>query len=564
MSIEQQAADVFEYDPVAICRSADAKWKANDLEGAVLVYQSALLNWGDDAMTKTDLSADAKEDLKSGIASLYVGYANLYRKAKQYKSCEEAYIAATNDPVVGSMGRIWLDYARFCEERGRYKAAQGVYLRALAGDAENDKEGGAVTDFDEQELLWEEFHRMMSMLEDEEGDDTDNNELTLEQLKEAVKTEHLGKIQRNKRKATESPDGYLSKKPMPSSPTSMEDNTPLALQKPIATKSTFSGAQLELLISSLNTFIESNSKSMLAEINSFPPELSAAWIARDGSSSPCHVIPFFQAKPPSMGATASGKDIVGVPVALEIVKLLLKNVGSNTDSEGFDIGSVVLDLCKSCWAMTAIKELERTKRMDSLARKMREGLASLDSENARNAFIANCEHQHNEYLDFYAWESRKLLAAQQQLFTKANIPCFGGISVDDMDISIQRNVCSVLHSAFILRDKVGRKAHIALLRSNEKKLAKELTEIPAQSQASMQQQNQLMQGNQQYFSQSQQQQLPYNNTMVFPIQSGAYQPNLQQQQQFMGQYGTQPQTGFMPIQHQQQQQHHIYQHQQYY
>ena len=370
MSNEQQATDTFEYDPVTICRSADAKWKANDLEGAVLVYQSTLLNWGDDAMTKTDLSVDAKEDLKNGIASLYVGYANLYRKAKQYKSCEEAYIAATNDPVVGSMGRVWLDYARFCEERGRYKAAQGVYLRALAGDADNYVAGGAVTDLDDQELLWEEFHRMMSMLEDEEGDDTDNEELTLEQLKEAVKTEHLSKIQRNKRKATELPDDGPAKKAVPASPTSIDNSSALTLQKPVTTKLTLSGAQLELSISSLNAFIDSKSKSVLVELNSFPPELSAAWIARDGSNHPCSVIPFFQAKPPSMGATASGKDIVGVPVALEIVKLLLKSADSNSDSEGFDIGSVILDLCKSCWAMTAIKELERTKRMDNLEKKM--------------------------------------------------------------------------------------------------------------------------------------------------------------------------------------------------
>ena len=135
---------------------------------------------------------------------------------------------------------------------------------------------------------------------------------------------------------------------------------------------------------------------------------------------------------------------------------------------------------------------------------------------------------------------------------------------------MQRNVCSVLHSAFILRDKVGRKAHVALLRSNEKKLAKELAAIPAPTQASMQHHNQLIQGvNQQYFPQRQhQQQVPYGNAMVFPQRSGGYPPNLQQQQ-FLGQYNTQPQTGFMPIQHQQQQQQQqrMYQqmsHQQYY
>ena len=96
------------YDPSPIISEAESKWeKDKDIEGAVLVYQTALLEWGDDAMTGTD-----DESLRDGMASLYVAYANLYRKAKQYKSCEEAYEQAVEDPVVGGLGRLWLDYAR--------------------------------------------------------------------------------------------------------------------------------------------------------------------------------------------------------------------------------------------------------------------------------------------------------------------------------------------------------------------------------------------------------------------------------------------------------------------
>ena len=39
-----------------------------------------------------------------------------------------------NCPVAGSVGRVWLDYARFAQEREKLRTAQKIYLRALAGD----------------------------------------------------------------------------------------------------------------------------------------------------------------------------------------------------------------------------------------------------------------------------------------------------------------------------------------------------------------------------------------------------------------------------------------------
>ena len=53
-------------------------------------------------------------------------------------------------------------------------------------------------------------------------------------------------------------------------------------------------------------------------------------------------------------------------------------------------------------------------------------------------------------------------------------------AVDENEIKVQRDICAVLHSAFMLRDRIGPKAHKALLMNNEKKLAAELSSTASQ------------------------------------------------------------------------------------
>ena len=135
------------------------------------------------------------------------------------------------------------------------------------------------------------------------------------------------------------------------------------------------GAQLELSLASMGKKIEAEANNLLG--NTFPPELSAAWMAKDGGNVPIRVTPLlFQSKPPST-ETASGKDVVGVKVALEIVQLLLdksmeidrKSQVDDSQNE-LDKGSIVLELVKSCWAMTALFELKSKELMDDLEMKL--------------------------------------------------------------------------------------------------------------------------------------------------------------------------------------------------
>lgn len=376
------ATVVPDYDPNPIIQAAETLWNdKNDLDGAVLTYQTALLEWGDDyyASATATASKNKNEDLVNGMASLYLSYANFYRKAKQFKSCEEAYEQATQDRVVGGLGRVWLDYARFCEERQRVQKAKKVYLRALSYGAVKD-------DPDAIEELWQEFHRMMLELPENSNN---NNNLSLVDLKAAVQAElqSYAEAESNssdevsrKRKAdtdviTEQGSGSSGQpdaKKVNVVGVASENNTSTSeiIEAPIKR---LTGAQLELSIASVDKKIDSEANSLIT--SAFPTELSAAWMAKDGGNRPSRITPLlFQSNPPST-ETASGKDIVGLEVALQITQLLLGKSSPNTENKdnsvnALDKGAVVLDVVKSCWAMTALFELKSKELMEDLEKKM--------------------------------------------------------------------------------------------------------------------------------------------------------------------------------------------------
>ena len=100
------------------------------------------------------------------------------------------YEQAINCPVAGQSGRIWSEYARFLEERGRPRTAQNIYLRALVGGGGGGEDGSGggdprVMDPADRAALWDGFLRMMRSLRK-------NPDLTLDELKGAAKREHIG------------------------------------------------------------------------------------------------------------------------------------------------------------------------------------------------------------------------------------------------------------------------------------------------------------------------------------------------------------------------------------
>ena len=73
--------------------------------------------------------------------------------------------------------------------------------------------------------------------------------------------------------------------------------------------------------------------------------------------------PLFQTSPPKWG-DASGKDILGTDLALQLIRLLLK-----TCEQDF-VGTLILEISKACWMMTALKEKEARLAVDNLDQKL--------------------------------------------------------------------------------------------------------------------------------------------------------------------------------------------------
>jgi hypothetical protein len=95
------------YDPNVIIKAADDRLAANDLDGGQMLFQSALLDWVDDARENVRSSKDP-EQMREAIATLWIAYAHYLCRAKQFKSATEAYEQAVDCPVAGGVGRIWL------------------------------------------------------------------------------------------------------------------------------------------------------------------------------------------------------------------------------------------------------------------------------------------------------------------------------------------------------------------------------------------------------------------------------------------------------------------------
>jgi len=479
------------YDPIAIGKEAEAANSNGDFEAAQMIYQSALLEWQDDVREMADnCDSMQMEQMSHAIASLWLAYANFNRQVKQFKSCQEAYEGAVNDEVVKSMGRIWLDYARYFEERNRYAAAQKVYLRALTGGVGNR---GVVTDETDREILWEEFLRMMQ-------ERWENPSLTMEKLMtdvaEKIETEALTNMQKAEEEMDSEAPYIVRSSEGPSTVTSADtdvlDDRPAKRAK--LTEESPAVPLPELSVAdkkATSDYIDSQCALLMQVVQLMPQDLQAAWMASDGNASPSRPEPLFAPSPPKL-SDASGKDIIGVNNALHIVQLLLKT--SNELGKDLD-GTILLNICKSCWAMCAFKEADAAKALADLDKKMNEGLESLETklvaretvagaaseavkqvnQNERNEFIMTCNFHRQQLLDYHAWEFRNLLYTQQQLLTKVNVPYFQGPTIDSMTILCQAKICSVLHSAFVLRGKVGEVAHRALLVKLEERLIKEVS-----------------------------------------------------------------------------------------
>lgn len=439
------------YDPNIIIRAAHDKLTTGDLAGGQTLFQSALLNWVDDAREGSTMDADS---LKEAIATLWVAYAQFLMNAKQYKSATEAFEQAIECPIGSTVGRVWLEYARFLEERNKLRTAQQVYLRALVTPQSNGM-AGAVQDEQDQNLLWNEFLELSRTT-------TDNPDLTLKELKQAIQEEHT------EEPVLKRPRLHEAMKHEVEDEEEQED-----------------GPKIRTYVVT-PTDVEFEIETLTEAIHNVPndPTFMAAWLIRDGDAPPQPPIPLFEAAPPKL-SDPTGRELLGEDLALAVVSRLLE-----------PSGSVVLQVCQGLWMWTLLKEQQAQKlrrRMDdSLTEEYRQLQARLEerlsvagaaeaavrtmNQQELHGFENKAQVDRRELWNTLTWEARQLQWASQQVLNKLQMPGFvggnitAGTTVDDSQVQEQARVCSYLHSAFFLRKRIGDKAHNTMLQSQLERL----------------------------------------------------------------------------------------------
>ncbi|KAL3768270.1 hypothetical protein ACHAWO_012380 [Cyclotella atomus] len=446
-----------EHNAQAIIAQATSTLSSSGIDAAQNIYKSAILDWVDD-ITMGD--AMEVEGMKEQVADLWLGYALLNRGANLFKSATEVYGQAIHCPVAGSIGKVWLEYAKFLEERSRPRTAQNLYIKALVGD--NDGDGPAVSNEEDRTLLWNEFLRMIQTTKK-------NPDLTLEELKSTVEAE-LGKKVTADGESTAAP-ATVTSAAVETNPTEIEETRP-------AKRSRWNKKEPEETVPITPGSIDTVANVLFTASKNMPPDIETLWHARDGGSHPTPPEPpLFSAAPPKLG-DPSGKDLVGNEAALQILKMMVAKT-----ADGKSLGSALLDFSEACWMMTALKEEEVTKSHMILEEKLVADLEALEAnlearasvagaalsavqqanEHERNQFRTQAAAQREQLNSSSAWEMRKLLHSQQILLSSVKLPGFNGPTVDSASIAYQAKVCSVMHSAFYLRARVGEASHVKML-----------------------------------------------------------------------------------------------------
>jgi len=434
------------YDPTTIIRAAEDKRLKGDLSGAEMMFQSALLEWNDDARE----GAVDPEYLREAIANLWVSYAEFHKTNKAWKSAMETYEQAVSDQIAGHVGRIWIEYARFSEERGKLITAQNVYLRALVGDANSPP---TVLDENEANLLWDDFLTMMQKK---------NSSLTLEALQRAVQKEHV-----NKRAQPDTAASHEIGEPS-------EKRVKMEIEEPVVQSKTHVVTE---------DAVEAEKEGVLSMTTELAPEVSAEWMARDGDAPPqAPEPPLFSPTRPKL-TDPSGRDLLGDEMAVAITQKLLS-----------ETGNVLLEACSALWFLSAVKEKEQHHAIEGLDKTLKAEVEKLENSHAARLSVSgaaraavemmnaseltglheSCSQRRRDLLSNYAWEFRKILHLQQTILTKLGVPGFKGPSVDAAALDYQSKICSLLHTAFFLRKNLGEETHKKTLRSQLERLKRDM------------------------------------------------------------------------------------------
>lgn len=255
------------HDPNTVIQAANDKLSQNDFEGGQMLFQSALLDWVDEARETMASNLIDVEPLKEAIATLWIAYASFLIQAKQFKSATEAYEQAVQCPVGSTVGRLWLEYARFAEERGNRKSAQDIYIRALCPA---NGQPSPISDDQDQSLIWEEFLQMMQQ---------SNTDLTMADLKSAVQQESSNAVpvETTSSAGIEQPDAKRFKANDTISATTM------SLEQSTFPVSTPALGDKTHVVTPESVQIEAEAFTEALAQTSVPSDIAAVWMMRDGN-----------------------------------------------------------------------------------------------------------------------------------------------------------------------------------------------------------------------------------------------------------------------------------------
>jgi tetratricopeptide (TPR) repeat protein len=267
------------YNPNKVITEANDKLTAGDYGGGVFLFQSALLQWTDDA--REDRTVDNGE----AVATLWLAYTQYLIQGHQFKSASDAFEEAMDN--CPHSGRIFAEAARHALERNKRTKAQNIYLRALLSSPSSGS-APAISDEQDQDLLWNDFLEMKR--EDEPN-------LTLKELKQAVQDEFMAGRHNNE-------DVFNQKK---AEDTDEDDPDQQQQQHSESTKK-----RAKLTTAGLDNSNQGNKTHVVTQdavddmagtidLDELPEDIMLAWLSYDGPGAPQRPdITLFTPSPPKL------------------------------------------------------------------------------------------------------------------------------------------------------------------------------------------------------------------------------------------------------------------------
>lgn len=122
------------------------------VEDARKLWEETLSAWADEYSRLLDeasppLSAESRRPYEEGLVDLWLAYAAFERRLRQWKQAVKVFESATTDVIGEKAPKLWVEYGRFCRERGKFANAQKVYLRAVE----------VLVSKSERDVIWAEF-----------------------------------------------------------------------------------------------------------------------------------------------------------------------------------------------------------------------------------------------------------------------------------------------------------------------------------------------------------------------------------------------------------------------